>query len=211
MEPSAEEPWSVDYRALLDEIHGRTTEEIVAILSAELPPVWADAYRRMRSRSDEIVVFRHGSFEYVFDHDTVFEATGVVPPDPTEESRLVAAFGRSNPSKGRRDDYRLKGWVGPTEKAFGRTWDKGHFIAHSIGGAVDGLEANVFIQRRDLNRGWSAAGKKYRAMEEYCFAKPATFCFSRPVYVDGTARPSALEFGILTLTPDLWVERFDNG
>jgi len=29
---------------------------------------------------------------------------------------------------------------------------KGHFIAHSIGGAVDGWELNVFVQRRELNR-----------------------------------------------------------
>ncbi len=28
---------------------------------------------------------------------------------------------------------------------FGRQWDKGHFVAHSIGGAVDGWELNVFL------------------------------------------------------------------
>ena len=47
----------------------------------------------------------------------------------------------------------LKDWIGATGKVFGNKWDKGHYIAHTIGGAVDGLEANIFVQRRDLNRG----------------------------------------------------------
>lgn len=96
--------------------------------------------------------WRHGTFEYIYDDYASLEAVGTVPYDPNAEARLVAALGRSEPRKAMRDDYRLKGWVGATERMFGRGWDKGHFIAHSIGGAVDGLEANVFIQRRDLNR-----------------------------------------------------------
>lgn len=88
--------------------------------------------------------------------------------------------------------------------------NKGHFIAHSIGGVVDGLEANVFIQRRDLNRGWSAAVKRFREMEKYCVANPGTFCFSRLLYVDETSRPGFCEFGLLKTTGELWVECFDN-
>lgn len=93
---------------------------------------------------------------------------------------------------------------------FGRRFDKGHFIAHSIGGYVTGIEANVFIQRRDLNRGWSAEGKIFRSMEKYCAQNPATFCFSRPIYSDGTARPAYVEFGLVRTTGELWVECFDN-
>src|ERR1035441_7538606 len=80
------------------------------------------------------------------------------------------------------------------------------FIAHSIGGAVDGVEMNVFVQRRDLNRGWSAEGKTYREMESYCSSRSGTFCFSRPIYLDGTARPSFVEFGLLKEDNKLWVE-----
>src|SRR5258708_33542122 len=79
---------------------------------------------------------------------------------------------------------------------FGREWDKGHFIAHSIGGAVDGLETNVSVQLRHLNRGWSAAGKQFRDMEQYCVLNRGTFCFW-PLYVDETARPAFVEFGVL--------------
>ena len=80
---------------------------------------------------------------------------------------------------------------------FGKKWDKGHFIAHSIGGAVDGIEMNVFVQRRDLNRGWSKEGKIFRVMETYCFMNPNTFCFNRPIYSDKTSKPSYLEYGLL--------------
>ena len=34
------------------------------------------------------------------------------------------------------------------EIRFDREWDKGHFIAHSIGGAVDRAEVIVFVELR---------------------------------------------------------------
>ncbi len=46
------------------------------------------------------------------------------------------------------DDFRPKGWVGATETTFGREWDKGHFVARSICGAVDRAEVIVFLQPR---------------------------------------------------------------
>jgi hypothetical protein len=47
-------------------------------------------------------------------------------------------------------------------------------------------------------------------MERYCAAHPGTFCFSRPIYTDHTARPSEIEFGLLTTERKLWVEVFAN-
>jgi hypothetical protein len=131
---------------------------------------------------------------------------------PTAEARLVAVLGRSSPRHVRRsrDDYRLRGFIGRTNSEFGTGWDKGHFIAHSIGGAVTGIEANVFIQRRALNRGWSEEGKTYREMERYCHQAPGVFCFSRPLYEDDTSKPAFFEFGVLRGVQDLWVETFDN-
>jgi len=38
--------------------------------------------------------------------------------------------------------------VDATETTFGQEWDKGHFVAHSIGGAADRAEVNVFVQLR---------------------------------------------------------------
>lgn len=200
----------LDYQSFLEEAGECSGEEMVEFLLEESPYLWRDAYREMTSHQTNICCLRHGCFEYIFDDLDSLEASGAVPYDPKAEARLVAVLGRSEPKKTGRDDYRLKGWVGPTEKTFGNCWDKGHFIAHSIGGAVDGMEMNVFVQRRDLNRGWSAEGKRFREMEKYCQLNPGTFCFSRPLYDDQTAKASFVEFGILKRDGELWVECFDN-
>ena len=200
----------ISYASLLQEATDLSSKDIVAALEERLPYVWRDAYLLMSPGVTNIVRFRLGAFEYIFDDYATLETAGAVPDEPTREARLVAVSGRSCPRKRTRDDYRLKGWVGPTQKAFGRGWDKGHFIAHSIGGAVDRAEVNVFIQRRDLNRGWSAAGRRFREMEKYCAAHPGTFCFSRPIYLDQTATPSFVEFGVLMNGRNLCIECFDN-
>jgi hypothetical protein len=184
--------------------------KLTVFLLEELPYVWRDAYIEMTSRRMNIVRWHYVPFEYLFDDHASLEVAGCVPHDPKVEARLIAALGCSEPREMARDDYRLKGWIGATEKTFGKEWDKGHFIAHSIGGKVDGLEANVFGQRRDLNRGWSAAGKRSRDMEQYCVLNRGAFCFSRPLYADETARPACIEFGVLTMNRELWVECFDN-
>jgi hypothetical protein len=202
--------FKLDYASVLMGMGGGTVEEMAAGLLEKLPCFWKEAYVTMTPWTSDLHVVRHGTFQYIFDDYATLEATGRVPYSPLFEARLVAALGLSKPQMCKRDDYRLKGWVGPTETWWGRKWDKGHFIAHSIGGAVDQCELNVFIQRRSLNRGWSPAGKRYRVMEEYCFENPHTFCFSRPLYTDGSARPSMLEFGVLRDEGKLWVEIFDN-
>ncbi len=202
--------WGIDYNALLAGTSTKSLEETVSFLLEELPYLWCEAYKNMTFRETDICCFKHVSFEYIFDDYATLEAKGVVSRDEKSEARLVAVLGRSKPEKRKRDDYRLRGWVGRTELFFGKRWDKGHFIAHSIGGAVDGIEANVFVQRRDVNRGWSASGKCFRAMEKYCFDNPGTFCFNRPLYNDSSARPACFEFGVLKNYNELWVECFDN-
>jgi hypothetical protein len=200
----------VDYDGLLAEVELRSGEAAGAVFIEQLLSFWKAAYLAITPRATDIYVVRHGSFQYMFDDYATLEASGKVPYDPVFEARLVAAVGWSKPQSSSRDDYRLRGWVGPTEAWWERKWDKGHFIAHSIGGAVDQCELNVFIQCRSLNRGWSAAGKRYRLMEKYCFEHPGTFCFSRPIYADGSARPAALEFGVLKVDGKLWVELYNN-
>ena len=203
-------PDHLDYDVLWRETEGLNPDEALGYFEKHLPYVCRDAYIATSTRPAVILQIRHGDFEYVFDHYTSLEASGAVPYSATEESRLVVACGRSAPRKRARDDYRLRGWVGPTERAFGGGWDKGHYIAHSLGGAVDGVEANVFVQRRDLNRGWSADGKRFRQIERYCFEHPGTSCFARPIYLDGTSRPAWLEFGIVHPDSGPQVECFDN-
>ena len=203
-------PGKLDYERIVKEAGECSLEKLISFLTEELPHAWRDAYLEMTQRATEIVRIQRGSFEYIYDDYATLETLGAVPPSPDDEARLVGVLGRSEPKTERRDDSRLRGWVGPTQKMFGREWDKGHYIAHSIGGAVDGWELNVFVQRRELNRGWSEAGKRFREMEKYCVLNPGTFCFSRPIYVDPTAKPAFVEFGVLQSPRKLWVECFDN-
>jgi hypothetical protein len=120
-------------------------------LLRKLHAIWKRAYLEMTQRPTDIFFITYGAFNYIFDDYATLEARGRVPYNSLLEARLVAAFGKSEPRRCMRDDYRLKGWVGPTETAFGRKWDKGHFIAHSIGGAIDQCVLNVFVQLRRLN------------------------------------------------------------
>lgn len=199
-----------DYFALVREAPAELDDDCETHFARHLPWICRDAYVESAHRSEAILVFEHGSFTYVFDAYTTLEKGGTVECRPGNESRLVVAFGRSTPLPRKRDDRRLRRWIGPTSLSFGQQWDKGHFIAHSIGGAVDGIEANVFIQRRDLNRGWSDEGKRFRRMESYCAEHAGTFCFVRPIYRDGTARPRWLDFGLIDSQGVLDVYRFRN-
>lgn len=179
---------------------------LISFLRQELPYLWIDAYAEMTPRRTNIMAMTQGTFDYIYDNYAELEATGTVEPDDVTESRLVGAVGISVAvTRSRRhDDGRLKGWVGPTNSTFGAAWDKGHFIAHTIGGAVDGLEMNVFKQLRTVNRG------DYRRLERYCAHNPGTLCFSRPVYDDPSAVPVMVEFGILTADGVLEVRVFPN-
>jgi len=199
----------MDYEAILNKVTGHPVEAKISFLMEELPHLWRRAYEAMSKRQVSLVRIRQSSFEYIYDNYCYLEASGVIPYSLVED-RLVGVLGLSAPQPRLRDDYRLRGWVGPTEKVYGKQFDKGHFIAHAIGGAVDRSEMNVFVQRRDLNRGWSPEGKLYREMEKYCVSNPGVFCFSRPLYKDSTSQPTCLEFGILKGTGELWVECFDN-
>lgn len=197
--------WRIDYAALLGEGHCETIEAAVAWLLEELPYTWHAAYKGTVGRPVDVQRIDCGPFQYLYD---LYPGTN---EDPTgAEARTVAAIGQSSPRDGARDDSRLRGWVAATEVAFGKEWDKGHFVAHSIGGAVDRAEINVFVQRRALNRGWSDEGKVYRNMEDHCAGNPGTLFFSRPMYSDQRARPDYLEVGVLRGPNDLWVEMFDN-
>ncbi|MCB0553815.1 MAG: hypothetical protein KDD02_09715 [Phaeodactylibacter sp.] len=198
------------YKNILVPVINYSNEKIVTHLIENLPYLWVDTYCSQSNRLTDICLMSHGSFVYIFDDYASMEKKGLVPLHLAAESRVLAVFGKSSQQKLKRDDFRLRGWVGKTELFFGEKWDKGHFIAHSIGGAVDGLELNIFQQRRDLNRGWSSEGKIFRKMEKYCFENPGSFCFNRPIYLDQSSKPSFLEFGILRPDGKLWVEFFDN-
>jgi hypothetical protein len=203
----------INYENIMSTRDGRTGEILIAWLWNELVNVFRDSYLEMTPRKTEIVRITQGAFEYLYDDYSSLETQGLVPYHPTMEARIVAAMGRSTPREPKRDDGRLRNWSGNTlQPGYGSGWDRGHFIAYSMGGVVDGFELNVFVQRRSLNRGWKThpAGRRYRNMERYCAASNGTFCFSRPIYDDETSKPTFIEFGILKPDSELWTECFDN-
>jgi DNA/RNA non-specific endonuclease len=193
----------IPYQSVFDEalISG---ENVSQFLQRELFWLWHDAYLKMSNRITQPVIYAASSFVYLLDsHD---ECLPQKPPPGycTVDSRLIAVIGQSLPKTQKRDDGRLRGLnLSSNAKASG-PWDRGHFIGHSIGGSVDGNEANVFLQLRSINRG------RYRKMEEYCLRNPGVTLFSRPIYNDTAAHPFAIEFGIFKPDNELWIERMPN-
>lgn len=203
------EEWTIDYHEYLSEWPDLDYDAKVEKLVDDFKSEWVYSYTRLKSVFGipaDLLWVQLNSFGYIYDC-----AQGANPADGEyPEPRVVVAFGRTNPQPVKRDDSRLRGWVGPTQSVFGSEWDKGHFIANSMGGKVDNHEINVFQQLRALNRGWSAQGKVFRKMEGYCSKNKDIFCFHRPIYFDLSAVPNLLEFGILLPDGRLQVEIFNN-
>jgi len=197
----------IDYDYILSELSTSDIEEIIKFLWEMLPDEWCEKYRKMTPTVTNILQFNDNGFEFLFDFSSELVTKGIVPVDQAVEDRVVAVFGRAQSNSRKRDADRMKGFLGPSSKVFGNNYDKGHFIAHALGG---GLDVNLFPQRRDVNRGWSTRGRVFRAMERYCSENPGTFCFLRPIYCDRSWRPYLIEYGLLTKAGNLWVEKFEN-
>ena len=173
-------------------------------LRDRLPWVWRDAYLKMSTRASDIVIFKYGAFEYIYDIHQSMGAVGGFGPNKEHSARVIAVIGNSSTQHLARDNARLKGMLLTSDESLMGPWDRGHYIGHKMGGRVDGNEANVFLQLRSINRG------KYRVMEAYCAANPGVLCFSRPIYGDSSAQPMAIDFGVLKSNIDLWVQTMPN-
>jgi hypothetical protein len=195
----------IDYATALPDSGADSVSRVVSHLTSRLPQIWRDVYVNSISHQPNLLRFRHGTFEYLCDAYSQLELTGSIPFDQTVQDRVIGVFGRSSAAE---DPHRWKpSRLELSEELEGTARDDGHFMARSIGG---GLDANLFSQERLLNRGWSAQGKIYRQMERYCRQHEGTFCFSRPIYSDGSNIPRWLEFGVLKTDATLWVEIFEN-
>jgi hypothetical protein len=172
-----------------------------------LPAQWQRVYTAAASHIPNIIHVEYGTFDYICDSSSGMEALGEVAFDQRVRDRVVGVLGISLPMRGRRRRSLPKDWVEHPQEVDSSRRDKGHFIAHAIGG---GLDMNMFSQARGLNRGISEQGKVYRLMERYCYDNAGTFCFSRPVYDDATSIPRWVEFGLLRDDSSLWVEVFEN-
>jgi hypothetical protein len=85
--------------------------------------------------------------------------------------------------------------------------DPGHFLGNVSGGRLD---INIFPQRRDLNRGWTQDGKRFRQMEHFVKTHPGTFFYHHAFYIDETWIPDRLEYGVLREDGTWWIESFGN-
>lgn len=193
----------LDYDAILRAAHAENEAEPNKALIEILTGCWCDDYRDMVEHKPYILDVPDRGFNFLFDLTLATHDKN----DPNRpEDRVVAAYGYSRAPEERRDAARIRGF-GKIGDASRGSMDKGHFAAHSMGGALD---INVFPQRTEVNRGRSAEGRLYRKMERYAAAYPGTFMFSRPIYGDTSWTPHALEYGLLLPEPKLWVERFPN-
>jgi len=127
--------------------------------------------------------------------------------------RVVIAYGVSSVPDAPRDVARIRRFPDVSigvNKTMGENSfeaDRGHFLSHAAGGELD---INLFPQRRELNRGWSSAGKHFRRMEKIAAENPGTFHFHRALYDDDTWIPATLEYGVLKDDREWLIERFAN-
>ncbi len=198
---------AINYSSLCRSARAETVQALVLFLRENLPARWIEAYSASTSHPINVVKLKRGTFEYFYDLYSGLESLGEVSFDQRLRDRVIGVLGTSAPRRGPRRGSLQNGSLDLPEELVHSPRDKGHFIAHSIGG---GLDVNVFLQDRNLNRGLSAAGKLYRAMEKYCLMNPGTFCFSRPTYVDTTSVPRWLEFGLIKEDGSPWIEIFEN-
>ena len=127
--------------------------------------------------------------------------------------RVLLAYALSAEQLMERDSTRMRGFpdvnagVGTIQGCEDLVADKGHFLGHASGGVLD---INLFPHRRELNRGWSKEGKRFRAMEKYVAEHLGTFFYHRPLYDDGTWIPNKLEYGVLREDREWWIDTFKN-
>lgn len=203
---------SIDYSPYSAELQLRGLPEARSDFLHRLSSAWIAAYRRQSGRPINTTEMWSNGFGFLVDLEGADHGDGRGPQPPGVYMRTFAAYGLSKPNEvtRRKADLRLRGWMGKTDQVTGAERDKGHFIAHSIGGEVVAAETNVFLQRRDLNRGWSEAGKIFRQMEVSAQQNPGSLFFHRAIYLVESTTPDFLEVGLCLPGQTLQVASFDN-
>ena len=184
----------VDYQRMSSELSADLQRD-PARVGAWLSDAWSEAYRSqvpdsMLLEFEEVATF-------------LFDQAGAV--DAPQADRTIAARGFSRPGHRVRDVAYQRGYPSPAGRA-ARPLDKGHMVAHGAGGEFG---PNIFPQDRELNRGWSNEGERYRALEREIAATPGAFFFCCLLYRDDSDFPAAVELGLLR-PGGLYVERFRN-
>lgn len=160
---------------------------------------WCAEYEAQTPRPTQVLEVRVARLTYLFDAaPSLAGAEG--------EDRVVGVSGSASPPERARDRSRMRGLIPEPRRWSGMDLDRGHFVAHAAGGGTD---LNLFPQARALNRGRSAAGRRWRALEREA-SRDGAFLFVRPIYSDLSWVPAELEAGYVRLAGELVVERFAN-
>jgi hypothetical protein len=184
---------SVDYARL---VRGLRIPLTPAVLGTALLDAVAECYEH-QFQDCALLQFVQSGATYLFD---LASAVGA-----EQEDRTLAAWTITPATVGKRDVSYQRGFPLPPDTD-GTLVDRGHLIPHLSGGEFG---PNLFRQRRDLNRGWSSQGKRFRALEGEAATTPGTFYFGHLLYEDGTAYPTEIETGLLR-GDTLHVDRFRN-
>ena len=184
---------SVDYAGLVRGLRRPLTS---ADLGAALLDAVAERYEH-QFPDCSLLQFVQSGATYLFD---LASAVG-----SEQEDRTLAAWIVTPATVGKRDVAYQRGFPLPPDPA-GTSVDRGDLIPHLSGGEFG---PNIFRQSRDLNRGWSSQGKRFRALEREAATTPGTFYFGHLLYEDGTTYPTEIETGLLR-GETLHVDRFRN-
>jgi hypothetical protein len=196
----------VDYNAIVDTATDAERTDMKAYLFGVLPQEWIYAYADVSPQQHNIHEISIKDCDYLLDFSDELVRQGKVSNTKYVDDRLVAAHGFSKRNNASRNDSRLSGYsLGPAgfiDDKEASKFDRGHAIAHSIGGALD---LNIIPQLRSMNR-----GREWRKMERYCLHNPGTYFFCRPLYIGYSRHAAEIEFGILRPDGSLWVQTFRN-
>lgn len=164
--------------------------------------LWMRDYARVTAWTPDVVEIEYGTFVYLFDRAPATETPAV----PRAEARVVGVWGASGAAPSPRDRSRQSGFLPHPARWSGAGYDRGHFIAHSLGG---GMDINFFPQARHVNRGSSSAGRRWRAVERRLSAHPGALLFVRPIYSGPGWTPAFLEIAAV-IEGRVYVETCDN-
>ncbi|MBK9728982.1 MAG: hypothetical protein IPO86_12780 [Saprospiraceae bacterium] len=183
--------------------HNGFTHIVNEYLIEELCKMWSSEYKLITQSKIELVTLKDScGFHYLYDcHQEYQDYSESIKSNKIKSDRVVAAFGFTKNSEVKRDIYRMKTIANQPG------YDRGHFIAHSMGGNLD---QNLFPQKSTFNRGHSSEGKLFRAIENFCTRNQGIFLFSRPIYNDLGWIPVYIEYGFLSETGDIFIYRFSN-
>ena len=186
----------IDYNNLLSliDINDGYRDQITKILP-KMIHLWKQSYCKMGNPRPYIMGFSFDTYEVLYDQIEEYpddEADTLA--DGYIEERTIVAYGYSSKPQFERGINDINMRVDDQRKWADKETDRGHFIAHAIGGNI---WVNIFPQRRDVNRGASEAGKRYKSMEKYLLNNEGIFCFSRPIYFDFYNLPYLIEYGYI--------------